>query len=119
MWGSNASAKSGLPDKDHLYGNYERSLKWQDDLHRKAAHKALDMAEEMGFEQNLTRTGFGWKELAVVAGAVLGGIGLVSHFSGQNDAPPQQQAPVDSDYDVRFYDADGNPIHVPHISERQ
>uniref|UniRef100_A0A6M3KW04 Uncharacterized protein n=1 Tax=viral metagenome TaxID=1070528 RepID=A0A6M3KW04_9ZZZZ len=118
MLGTRKNTANGLPDKDHLYGNYERSLKWQDDLHRRATHKALDMADDMAFEQHVTRTGMGWKELAVIAAALLGGGGLAAY--ALRDPPlVQQQAPLDSEYEVRFFDADGNPISVPHISERE
>jgi hypothetical protein len=111
-------ADPALPDKQQLYGNYERSLKWQDDLHRKAAHKALDMADDMGFSQNLNaHSGMTWKELAVLAAALIGGGSLAAYLLSDKQ-PVEQQKPVDFEYNVRFFDADGNPIKVKHISER-
>jgi hypothetical protein len=106
---------ASMPDKNRLYGVFERSAKWRDDLHRKATHKALDIADEMDFNQTLTRTGMTWKELAVIAAMLLGGGALGMHyFASERQAPP-----VDSEYEVRFYDKDGNPIHVPHVSRRR
>jgi capsular polysaccharide biosynthesis protein len=41
---SNSPEESGQIDKSQLYGNYQSSEKWRDDLNRRATHKALDMA---------------------------------------------------------------------------
>jgi len=71
------------------------------------------------------RHGMTWRELAVVAAMVLGAGGLGAWaFSSSSSEPQQQQqpatmSPVDAEYEVRFFDADGNPIRVPHISERE
>lgn len=92
---------------------------WKDGLHKKAAHAALGLpTDEMISVSN--KSGLDWKMAAVLAAAGLGGYHLYNQNSNQQTATPSAPAPVspvDSEYEVRFYDADGNPIQVPHISK--
>ncbi len=56
--------------------------------------------------------------LAAITGGALpiAGFLLARYFGGTT----QQPAPIeDRDYEILFYDADGNPIKVPHVSERR
>jgi len=117
----NSNKSSGV-DKQLLYGEYLKGVTRQNRLYDKATHKALDVAEDdMGFNQEIDRSnrGISWKELAVLALGGLGAYGLWSY--NQEDkvpiVPPAQVAPIDSEYDVRFYDSEGNLIDVPHVSE--
>lgn len=111
-----------LPDKNYLYGNFQNHENWRERLHQRVVHKGLDMAMEDDVEVHAPRTtvnGVGWKELAVAGLLALGGYGL--WLRGQPSpapAPPAFEGPLDSEYEVRFFDADGNPINVPHISQR-
>lgn len=111
---------------------WTRNAKWRDDLARKTSHKALGVSD-MGDITSSTKSGMGWKELAAI-GATLLGVGGLYQWA-KNDttaaftpppasapvstdqptpAPPQPAAgPVDSEYEIRFYDADGNLIDVP------
>jgi len=93
---------------------YERD----DKLYEEAMRKGLDLPEEMGFNQNLRQSsGMGWKELAVIGAMLLGGTALWSS-AGKAPAPVVPlPGPVDSEYEIRFFDADGNPIHVPSEAE--
>lgn len=104
---------SELPDKDFLYGVFQKTEDWKDNLHRKLSHKALDIADDTDVNVDNSRMGIGWKELLVLAGAGLGGFYLYDRNQNQNPpSPPVQSAPIDSEYDVRFYDASGNLIDV-------
>lgn len=105
------SKESSGVDKQGLFGWWHKSIKWQDDLHRRACHRALDMPED---DMNI-RTGLGWKELAVIGAMVLGagGLGIWGTSTPETPQPqPPATAPGDSEYDVRFFDADGKPIDL-------
>ena len=113
-------------DKQELYGDFRDGEKWRTRLSRKLAHKSLDIADadDMDIEvdrSNRSISGIGWKELAVLAAAGLGGFALWSHEKTPAATPPpavQQQSPADTEYDVRFYDKNGDLIDIPHISQR-
>lgn len=111
------SHKMEEPCKDYLYGRYQKMEDWKNGLHKKATHKALDIPMEEAVNVDNSRVGLGWKELAVIAATGLGGLWLYDQRTTEAPAPTQV-APVDSEYDVMFYDADGNKIDVPHISTR-
>ena len=115
---------SELPNKDQLYGRYQEAENWRHKLHRKVAHKSLDIPEDDDVYVDNSSKGMGWKELAVIAGSVLGGLGIYAYASNQQQPvqqPVQQPAPsvTDSEYEVRFYDQYGNMIEVPHISTKE
>lgn len=93
---------------------------WSDKLHKKAAHKALDIPEEEMIQANKIGLG-GASVAAIAAGAGLlpiAGFLLASYLNKPTPATPTQPPAADSEYEVRFFDADGNPIKVPHISTR-
>ncbi len=116
---SSSSSSTEVPDKGYLYGKFQQVLDWQDKLCRKASHKALDIPTD-DMDLNV-KNGLGWKELAVVGAMVLGAIGVTNYFTVPQQGPPTPPAavsPVDSEYEVRFYDADGNVIPVPHVNQR-
>jgi len=115
-------------DKGFLYGVYQRGADWRDRLHKKLAHKALDIydEDEMNVDNSRRVQGLGWRELLVL---LLAGGGFYwlwlnqTHQTHQPSPMPSAPAaaaaaPVDSEYEVRFYDAEGNPISIPHISQR-
>lgn len=63
------------------------------------------------------------RALPLITAAALGAIGTLLPLGGYilanlKSEPPAAVAPADSAYDVLFFDKDGNPIHVPHISQR-
>lgn len=109
------------PDKETLWGWWREANKWQQSLHRKATHKALDIPDDMGdIEANkVINSGMGWKELAVLGGLGLGGLYVVNDKGEQVPLTPppavvQPAQPIpDSEYEVRFFDKDGNQIMVP------
>ena len=110
-----------IPDKQYLYGKFQEGQDWRSNLHKKLAHKSLDIGldDEVNVDNSRTATGMGWKELAVIAAAGLGGTGLFMSLQPQPSQPAPQVSPLpDSDYVVRFFDKDGNLIDVPHISKR-
>jgi len=102
-----------LPDKEHLYGRFEAGEAWKRQLHRKGAYKALDIADDDMGDIHANRIGMTWKELAAVAALVGGSIAGTSLL--MRGDPPQStlpSGPSDSEYEVRFYDARGEPIEV-------
>lgn len=110
------STGNELPDKNYLYGEFQRTQRWRDKLARKLAHKSLDIGDEDEMNVANVRTGIGWKELAVLAATGLGGLWLYNEGQGKSDPSPPPAAaasPVDSEYEVRFFDAKGNPIYLP------
>lgn len=58
--------------------------------------------------------------VAVVA-IIMAGLALwaLLWMAAQRAEPPEYPGPPDTEYEVRFYDRDGNVIHVPHISQRE
>lgn len=112
-----------IPDKGHLYGRFLEWESWRNSLSKKLAHKALDIMPDDDMNINQTRTGMGWKELGIIA-AMIGGVGFGAYQLGTPDSVPQPAVTQpnqlsDSEYEVRFFDAQGNPITVPHISTLQ
>lgn len=109
-------------DKQQLYGNFQRSKDWKDTLYKDVCHKALDIAEDMGVQANRIVNGMSWRELAVIGAVVLGGWKLWQGQSPVISPPPPPAAvapaapPTDAEYEIRFFDADGKPIRVDHIS---
>jgi hypothetical protein len=116
-----SSKESSGIDKQGLWGWWHEHQKWSDRLHRKAAHKALDIEDDAMI--SVQKSGMGWKELAVVAVGMLGGTVVgANYFAGEPATPAVTQPPAvqspapalpDTEYEVRFYDAAGNRIDVP------
>lgn len=141
---SAASASAEAPadlDNENLWGWWREQKKWQSDLHRKAAYKSLNIPEDdptinAQRTTNVTNSGLGKLGTAAVIGAsMLGGAGAVpiAYYALERltdrpaavapveptaAAPPVYPDAPDTEYDVLFYDKDGNPIAVPHISTR-
>jgi len=112
------------PNKDHLYGRYQRQEDWRNNLHRKVAHKSLDIPETEDVNVDNSRHGIGMKELIAIGAMVIGGPLAYAAFTQfmkpePEQKPPVSVGPVDSEYEVIFYDKDGNKISVPHISKRE
>ena len=101
-------------DKDKLYGKYQEGEDKKRNLFLKTAHKALDIPQDdMNISPTtVTTTGIGWKELLVMAARGLGGYGI-SQMNNITTVAPQTASPADSEYQVLFYDKDGNQIEVP------
>lgn len=114
--------KEELPDKGYLYGMYQRGRDWREKLHRQTAHKALDIGvdDDMFVDNSKRSNGFGWKELAVLAATAVGGGYLLTNSTTAPPMPTQQAvpSPIDSEYEVLFFDRDGRPISIPHISQK-
>jgi len=104
--------------------------KWKHNLEKKAAHKALDIPEDEGMQNVGNKSGMGWKELAILGAIGLGAAGIYKYtpsITQQQQQTTIEQAkpaadvevkPVSSEFDVFFYDKDGNLIDVPHVSTR-
>ena len=106
--------------KDALYRDYNQSRRWQQQLHKQAVHKALDIAPDDDVRITQKTTGLGWRELAIIiAGLVATGWFIQRSAPPAPTLPSRVESPVDSEYDVRFYDKDGNLIEVPHVRQRE
>lgn len=96
-----------------VYDNFNEGMKWRQRLAEKATYKALDIPESEGIgvtvNRNITR-GMGWRELGVIGAIVLGGAMLLKTEAEVSPAIPS--TPVDSEYEVRFYDQDGNRLPI-------
>ncbi len=107
------SKESAGVDKQGLWGWWHSSIEWQDALHKKAAHKALDIPEAEPVINSTNTTGVGWKELAVMGALIAGLVGVTQlNNTATPPTPVTQAAPPDAGYDIVFYDADGNQIQV-------
>lgn len=111
-----------LPDKQYLYGEFlkgeQRRRNWQDQLHKKSTYKALDMAaDEMGDVNTTVNKGMGVKELGIIGAIILGALAFMRPdllpSTGNNQQQQQAAGPADSEYDVRFYNRNGELIDVP------
>ncbi len=106
-------------DKDFLYGKYQEAADWRSRLHKKLAHKSLDIPEDDDLHVQQNKTGITWRELAVLAAAGLGGGYLYTNKNETtSSASPVAVSPVDSEYEIRFFDGSGNAIEIPNISSR-
>jgi hypothetical protein len=115
-------ANGEIPDKGYLYGKYQESRDWRENLHKQLAHKSLDIGvdEEMRVDNSRQSFGMTWKEMLVIAATVIGG--FVAYVYSTKEPPPVNWPPLtpqqaasplkDSEYQVLFYDANMNPIQV-------
>jgi hypothetical protein len=106
-------------NKQTLYGNFQKHEDRRAKFVAKVAHKAADVAMDDDVNITNTRTGIGTAG-AIGIGAAAGIPGIITALalmfggrdSPQPQAPAQQVSPGDSEYDVLFYDKDGNLIPV-------
>jgi hypothetical protein len=122
---ADAQEVTGTPDKNQLYGRYQKDEDWRTKLNKKLRHKALDIPMDDDVQvKNTTTTnsGLGWKELAALGAILIGGGGLyqLGSYKAQQATPPAVVAPVngESNYEIRFYDKDGKLIDVPRVPQK-
>ena len=114
------SSNDILPDKNYLYGEFQRGQRWRDRLAAKLAHKAVDIPEDEDVNLNVQNShGTGWKELVAIAGLLFCGGWLAKNAfkppAVPPAVPPAATSPADSEYEVRFYDAQGQLIEIPRL----
>lgn len=117
------SPDSSTINKEQLYGQYLKTERWRDMLHKKLAHKSLDIPtdEEMNVSNvhnTNTKSGCGWKEMLVLLLGMVSAGGAAAYFLKPSTATqPTAVAPAqplsDSEYEVRFYDKNGKLIDIP------
>lgn len=108
-------------DKEQQYGEFMKQERWKDRLSRKLAHKAVDIADDDPMNNVGNKSGMGWKELAVVGAIVVGSIFAIRASAPDATVPvvPVPAASVaDTEYEVRFYDVDGNRLAIEHRPQR-
>jgi hypothetical protein len=84
------SGSSQEPNKQQLYGEFQRTERWRDRLSKKLAHKSLDIAADDEMVINQQHSGLGWKELGMLAAALLGG----GWLTGLLRAPASSTSPA-------------------------
>ena len=92
-------------------------------LNRKIVATSLDLPWDEDVQVNVNKTGInGWGLVGVALAAALPGLGAALAVSGvfnrQPAPPPAATSPVDSEYEVKFYDRHGKPIDVPPVSTK-
>ncbi len=92
---------------------------WKNKLDRALAHKSLGIPDDGDMQVDNSKRGMTWKELAVIAGAGLGGYAMYQFGQSQTQTAPAVEAvsPLDSEYEVRFFDSKGEPITVKPLSQ--
>lgn len=108
-----------------IWPNWANQQEWQNKLHEQAVRKALDIpSDDMNIVQNKSGISTaGAVGIAAAAGvpSALAAAALAYSMAGNTpEAPvaqPQAVSVSDTEYDVRFYDANGNLIPVEHISQ--
>lgn len=112
------------PEVKPWWARWARNADWRDKLHKRAAHKSLDIPEEDVINANRETTVTGMSPLGVVGIALATAIPSVAAIMLAWQALktpamlvpqtlPAQPGAVDSEYDVLFYDRNGKPIDVP------
>ena len=114
-------------NKRGLWPLWHRNQEWRENLSKKLAHKALDITDD---DMNITQTKVGIGTagalgIAAAAGlpsmAAVGGMAWALLRDKGEPTPPPTTPAVDvgdSEYEVLFFDKDGNQISVPHISTK-
>lgn len=119
---------------DFLWPHWLRSQEWRQSLERKATHKALDIPDDdmqIKVDKSNSNNGIGALGaigIAAAASAVPGGALLYQAMqqTGADKAviqtvapavPGQPQQPGKAEFDILFYDKDGNQIAVPRHEE--
>lgn len=92
-FGNNAQASTSHAEHANMmWGMWKKTADWQDKLHKSAAHKALNIPEEdVITSTNITHSGLGWKELAIIALAGAAGVLGYSHYSSGQKADVEVQ----------------------------
>lgn len=104
--------KEEAEETDDPYKDYRKAQRWRQNLFKKLCHKSVDIPEDdMGIN---VQKGITWKEM-LAAGVIL----LALVFVGGKYLTPPVTLPVTpsqkatQEYEVRFFDSEGNEIHVP------
>jgi len=99
---------------------WRRNQAWRDKLYKSVCHQALDTPEIDDMQNVGNKSGMTWKELAVIGLVLIAGGWVAKDYinvNQQQTTPTSAPASVDSEYEVRFFDQDGNPINVPNVNE--
>ena len=114
------------PDKSKLWGWWYKTKEWQDELHRQASYKALDIPDDMGNisapKTTISKNGLGWPEMAVLTAAGLGGWFLYQRNAEPTSTPmPQPTAEsvkATAEAEFRFWQRKADGTLVPVDIER-
>ena len=107
----------------HASPHWRKNAEWRDKLAHQATRKALDIPDD-DMPTIITANKTGISTAGAIGIAAMAGLpptiaasvlGAMLFFGG--DDKPDHSGPADSEYEVIHYDADGNIIPVPHISQ--
>lgn len=111
-------------DKEFLYGRHDAAEDKRQKFIRRLAHKAVDLPLEDDVKVDNSRIGIGaWGAMGIATAAGLPGLAAAAilgwamlhkgEVGPEAAAPTMTASPTDSEYEVRFFDHNGNPIDVP------
>lgn len=107
-------------DTKYLYGNYQKARDWREEYMKQMAYKANNSAPPEDMQITNTKTGIGTLgTVGIAAAASFPGLlaaGILGYALSRDPAPqttPTVTPPIDSEYEVLFYDKDGKLIDVP------
>ena len=88
-FGNNSQASASHAEHANtMWGLWQKTADWQDRLHKRAAHKALNIPEEdVITSTTVTNSGLGWKELLLIA-ALMAGTGAGAYYLSGGSADP-------------------------------
>lgn len=109
------SNSSGV-DKGALYGVFQKTEDWKDQLHRRLAHKSLDIADDdMQIAVDKSTQGMGAKELLAIGALVIGaGVGGSLLTKPTTPTPPPITPPAVTQ---PFDDTDTDTVNVIGFAE--
>jgi hypothetical protein len=111
-------------NQDHLWGRYQKHEDDKHRLHMKTVHKALNipMEDDMNVKTtNNIRNGVNpWAVAAMLGVASVAPLGATYLLSKSKEAPKTETINKETieKLQLKFYDDQGNEIHVPHISTK-
>ena len=107
-------------NQQDLHGLYNDEARLEHAVYMDGARKALGLGKSGGKPMDVsssTQNGMGWRELAVVGAIVVGSLFAMHQASPDattQPTPAPQVSVPDTEYEVRFFDADGNRIPIEH-----
>lgn len=110
-------SNSSGPDKGQLYGVFQRTEDWKDQLHRRLAHKSLDIADDdMQIAVDKSTKGMGAKELLAI-GALVIGAGVGGHLLTKPTVPTTAPQPAPPAVAEPYEDTDTDTVNVLGFAE--
>lgn len=121
--GTSNDSPSDVNQQD-LYSLYNDEARIEHKVYMDGVRKALGLGKSGGKPMEVrssTRNGMGWKELAVIGAIVMGSL-FAMRMTSPDVTVPVAPAPAvsvpDTEYEVRFFDIDGNRLSIEHRTQQ-